>query len=293
MPPKSSNGSNPFTDPHTVPALYADRVRVQRRSNALLTAKIRGAHVGNMVADLLTRQSPHLTDHPAPLIADLGCGTGRPTRVIAQRFPRARLLAVDASPTMLDAARHHLATSLPRNRHTPDKAQVGYLQADFHSLPLAAASCDAVTAVFSLYHAPAPAHVLAEIARCLRPGSVAVLVTKSADSYHQLDHLLTVTGLDSGATTRPSLYAAADSRRLPALCSNVLTVEAVLHDQHVFLFRDAAHLADYLVTVPKYQLPPPLDTDPTKLAEQLRRRRGNAPLTATSTITYVIARRPS
>ena len=71
MPPKPSNGSNPLTDPHTVPALYADRVRVQRRSNALLTAKIRGAHVGNTVADLLTRQSPHLTDHPAPLIADL------------------------------------------------------------------------------------------------------------------------------------------------------------------------------------------------------------------------------
>ncbi|GAA4155716.1 hypothetical protein GCM10022416_56380 [Actinomadura keratinilytica] len=87
MPPTSSNGSNPFTNPQAVAALYADRVRVQRRSNALLTVEIRGAHVGNMVADLLTRCSPYLNDQPAPLIADLGCDTGHPTRAIAQRFP--------------------------------------------------------------------------------------------------------------------------------------------------------------------------------------------------------------
>ncbi|GAA4155722.1 hypothetical protein [Actinomadura keratinilytica] len=120
-----------------------------------------------------------------------------------------------------------------------------------------------------------------------------MLVTKSADSYHQLDHLLTATGLDPGATARPSLSAIADSDRLPALASDVLTVEAVFHDQHAFRFGDAAHQADYLITVPKYQLPPPLDIAPAELADQLRRRRGNGPLTTTSTVTYVIARQPS
>ena len=40
---------------------------------------------------------------------------------------------------------------------------------------------------------------VAEIARCLRPGGVAVLVTKSLDSYAELDHLVQAANLDPDA----------------------------------------------------------------------------------------------
>jgi hypothetical protein len=96
--------------------------------------------------------------------------------------------------------------------------------------------------------------------------------------------------LDPDATRRPSLYETADSTRLPELTATVLTVEAVIHDRHVFQFRNAHHLAEYLTTVPKYQFPASLRVAPAALAADLRRRRGDGPATTTSTITCIIAR---
>jgi trans-aconitate 2-methyltransferase len=52
-------------------------------------------------ADLLAR-----IDLVAPgVICDLGCGTGNITRMLAQRWPRARVTGVDASSAMLERAR--------------------------------------------------------------------------------------------------------------------------------------------------------------------------------------------
>lgn len=275
----------PFIDPEQVPGLYADQARVRRRSGALLDAKIHGMHIGELVADLLTTATPELATTPACL-ADIGCGAGQLTRTLARRFPPARLLAIDASAPMLSMARTHL------HEHLADDAdRVTLLQADFHHLPLADTAYHAAVAAFCLYHSPHPAHAIGEIARCLAPGGPAVLVTKSADSYHELDELVAETCLDPGATRRPSLYETADSTHLPALTASVLTVHAVIHDRHVFQFRNAHHLAEYLITVPKYQLPQPLRVDPAALAADLRRRRGDGPATTTSTITCIVARR--
>ncbi|MBV9448245.1 MAG: methyltransferase domain-containing protein [Streptosporangiaceae bacterium] len=290
-PPRSSATQQfperPFVDPGVVPALYADQARVRRRSRALLDAKIEGRRVGKLLADLLHTAAPGLATEPA-VIADIGCGTGHPTRMLAQRFPHARLLAIDASAPMLRAARAHLREHLATGGH-----RITYLQADFHHLPLADAAYTAAVAVFCLYHSPHPARAITEIARCLTPSGAAVLATKSADSYHELDKLLVTTGLDPDATRRPSLYETADSARLPELTATALTVQAVLHDRHVFRFRDAHHLADYLITVPKHQLPEPVRTTPGALAVELRRRRGDGPTITTSTITCILARKPS
>jgi len=42
-------------------------------------------------------------------LVDAGCGTGRVTRMLAERMPDARILAVDASAQMVEVAREHLA----------------------------------------------------------------------------------------------------------------------------------------------------------------------------------------
>jgi SAM-dependent methyltransferase len=46
-------------------------------------------------------------DRSAPLVADLGCGPGSLAARLAERMPRARVLAVDADPRLLELGRAH------------------------------------------------------------------------------------------------------------------------------------------------------------------------------------------
>jgi ubiquinone/menaquinone biosynthesis C-methylase UbiE len=98
---------------------------------------------------------------PAAVIADIGCGRGTTTLTLADRFPRARIAAIDLSAAPLTAA---------RNR-TGSPGRAAAVHADFHRLPLADRSCDPIVAAFGLYHSPDPASVIAEIARCLSRGA--------------------------------------------------------------------------------------------------------------------------
>ncbi|MFE7463408.1 trans-aconitate 2-methyltransferase [Streptomyces sp. NPDC057499] len=54
--------------------------------------------------DLLAR-IPGLPAGPAPRIADLGCGAGNATALLADRWPDARITGYDNSPRMLERAR--------------------------------------------------------------------------------------------------------------------------------------------------------------------------------------------
>ena len=118
------------------------------------------------------------------------------------------------------------------------------------------------------------------------------MVTKSADSYRDMDQAVAASGLDPDAGTRPSLYAAFHSGNAAAIAATALRVEQVLHEEHVFRFQNLDHLAAYLVTSPKYRLPPHLAVDAGALAAELRRRLPDTAITTTSTITYVVAHRP-
>ncbi|MFJ4503218.1 trans-aconitate 2-methyltransferase [Streptomyces sp. NPDC088864] len=60
--------------------------------------------------DLLARV-PDPPGAPAPRIADLGCGPGNATALLAERWPAARITGYDNSPQMLERARAH-ATDL-------------------------------------------------------------------------------------------------------------------------------------------------------------------------------------
>lgn len=60
-----------------------------------------GHHRGRAAEDLLDRV---VLDSPQ-IIVDLGCGTGNVTRLLAKRWPRALVIGVDSSPSMLAEAR--------------------------------------------------------------------------------------------------------------------------------------------------------------------------------------------
>lgn len=273
----------PFTDPGLVRgALYASADRLARRSAALRRARISGRHAGQVITDLAA-------DALAPgglaaQVADIGCGRGTTTRMLALRLPAAKVVAIDLSAALLAVARNRLPAASP----------AGAVRADFCHLPLASGVWDVMVAAFCLYHCARPEHVIGEIARCLRPGGTAILATKSADSYRELDHLVAAAGLDPDALSRPGLYQAAHSGNLAALASGPLDVQQVIHHAHRFAFASLDCAAEYLATSPKYNLPAALAADPAALAAALRRRLPDGPVTATSTVSYVTAaRRPA
>jgi ubiquinone/menaquinone biosynthesis C-methylase UbiE len=263
--------ANPFLN--AVPDLYATADRLTRRTNALHRAKISGRHAADVIADLAPSD--------ASVIADIGCGRGTTTLVLAARLRPNLLIALDASAALLDAARQRVARPGAR-----------FVRADFHHLPLTDRSCDLIIAAFCLYHSPNPSTVIAEIARCLTSGGTAILATKSADSYRELDEVMATSGLDPDATRRPSLYETADSKNLPTMVKAALHVRDVISDHHVFRFTGLNHAAEYLATSPKYALPNRLRHDPAAIAAELRARLPDRPLTTSSTITYTIATRP-
>jgi ubiquinone/menaquinone biosynthesis C-methylase UbiE len=273
------NAANPFTDPAQVRgALYASADRIAQRTGALLRARVTGRHAGEVIAGL-AHQAVGAND---VLVADLGCGRGTTTRMLADRLPGARVVAVDLSAALLAASKRRLAGS-PR---------AGTVRADFHRLPFPDDSCGLVVAAFCLYHSLSPSSVIMEITRCLLPGGTAIFAVKSADSYRELDRLVVGSRLDAAAASRPSLYQAAHSGNITELAATSLNVRHVTHETHRFTFPTLADVAEYLTTSPKYNLPAALAGNPAALATVLRRRIPDAPVTATSVVTYLVALRP-
>jgi ubiquinone/menaquinone biosynthesis C-methylase UbiE len=91
-------------------------------------------------------------------VADLGCGTGRLSELLAPNVER--VIAIDASSEMLDEARERL-----RGRRN-----VELRSGELEALPLAGESVDAAIIALVLHYAAEPDRVIGEAARVLRPG---------------------------------------------------------------------------------------------------------------------------
>jgi SAM-dependent methyltransferase len=103
---------------------------------------------------------------PGLVVCDVGTGTG----VLALELARlgARVIGVDPSERMLEAARAKLAAA--------GAGDVDLRRGDAAALPLADASVDAAFAHMVLRYLPSPADALAEMARVVKPGGVVVAV---------------------------------------------------------------------------------------------------------------------
>src|SRR5262245_38040044 len=97
-------------------------------------------------------------------LGDLGCGTGRVSEALAPFV--ARVIAVDASAAMLNAAKKRLHAS----------PNVDLRRGDLEALPIDDDLLDAATLSLVLHHVTEPARALAEMARVLKPGGRVILV---------------------------------------------------------------------------------------------------------------------
>jgi ArsR family transcriptional regulator len=98
------------------------------------------------------------------VVADLGCGTGQLAEQLAARV--GRVIAIDDSTAMLDAARQRLAALDNVELHA----------ASLEHLPLVDGSVDLAFIVLVLHHLAEPAPAVREAGRVLRPGGRLVIV---------------------------------------------------------------------------------------------------------------------
>ncbi len=141
---------------------YDDAARVARYNADMDVMHPNRAHMARIVGEWLP-----LDPEKEARIADLGVGTGYLALRLLERFPLARLAAVDSAEEMLKLARARLAAHAGR---------VAFVRADFRRPDEVFASeppLDAVVSSFALHHlAPAEKLALLEAARrALRPGA--------------------------------------------------------------------------------------------------------------------------
>lgn len=165
---------------------------------------------------------------PGWTVGDLGCGAGSVSSMLAPFV--AKVIAVDASPAMLNAAR----------RTVSGLENVEVRQGDLEDLPIEDSTLDAATLVLVLHHAALPGRVLGEAARVMKPGARVMIVDMephddedmAARMGHvwlgfeasQIEKLLDLAGFDrvvvrslplERAATGPRLFVAC-GRRCPA-----------------------------------------------------------------------------
>ena len=96
---------------------------------------------------------------PGEAVLDLGTGSGYALRALREAKAIGRGYGLDASPAMLENARSYT-----------DDPDVGFLRADFDSLPFGTDSLDHVFSMEAFYYAADPHNTLREIRRVLKPG---------------------------------------------------------------------------------------------------------------------------
>ncbi|GAA2704343.1 class I SAM-dependent methyltransferase [Micromonospora olivasterospora] len=100
---------------------------------------------------------------PGQHVLDLGTGVGEPAATAARAVsPGGRVVAMDISPAMLEAAR----------RHAGGLDNVEFTLGDMEDIPLPAGSLDVVLSRWGLMFSEDPDAAFRSVARVLRPGGV-------------------------------------------------------------------------------------------------------------------------
>jgi trans-aconitate 2-methyltransferase len=199
------------------------------------------ARTYDRVADPMTRWGSVVLDR-LPLdgdetVLDAGCGSGRVTERLAERLPRGRVIALDGSPAMVDAARERLARFGDR---------VDFVVADLgEPLPIAPASLDAVLSTATFHWVADHDALFRHLATATRPGGWLVAQGGGVGNIASIHRVLaTIGGGWLGAVHFETVLAT--TRRLDA--AGYVDIECWLTDEPT-RFEPGAPFETYLRTV--------------------------------------------
>ena len=170
-------------------------------------------------------------------VLDAGCGSGRVTERLLDRLPDGRVIALDASPSMVDAARDRLARFGDR---------VTYVVADLgRPLPLEPASVDAVLSTATLHWVRDHDAVFRHLATPLRSGGRLVVQCGGAGNIEVVRTALA--GIGDG-WTGPWTFATPEETRTRLEAAGFADIETWLNDEPE-RFEPGVPFREYLRTV--------------------------------------------
>lgn len=192
------------------------------------------------VADPQTRWGSLVLDR-LPLVGDervldAGCGTGRVTELLAARLPGGRIVALDGSVAMIEAARERLA---------PYGDRIEYVVADLgEPLPIEGA-VDAILSTATFHWVPDHDGLFANLAAVIRPGGWLVAQCGGVGNIASVKRVLATIG---DGWIGPAHYETpmATVRRLDAV--GFVDIECWLHDEPT-RFESGEPLEAFLRTV--------------------------------------------
>lgn len=117
-------------------------------------------------------------------VLDLGVGTGRNLGLLAKRYPKAQLIALDIAQEMVSQAKKNQQQS-GLKRWLPKLRKPYYLAGDAEAMPLADNSVDLIFANLALQWCD-PRQSFAEIARILRPDGLLMFTSLGPDTLTEL-----------------------------------------------------------------------------------------------------------
>lgn len=158
---------------------HIDKRRVRASFDRAAAGYDRVAVLQREVGARLIERLDYIRLAPATIV-DIGAGTGRLSKALAQRYKEAQVIALDLAPNMLRAARRHagLLARLRGRQH--------YVCGDAERLPLARGSADLLFSNVTLQWCNDLDAVFAEFRRVLKPGGLLLFSTFGPDTLKEL-----------------------------------------------------------------------------------------------------------
>ncbi len=202
---------------------------VQRRFDRAAASFDTADFVHSVTRDgLFARLEPVVIE--AKTVVDLGSATGSGSRLLARRFRRARVIAIDLAHEMLVEARKKQSW-FSRN---------SLVQATAEAMPFADHSVDVVFANLLLPWFDGPAPIFSEVARVLRKDGLFVFATLGPDSLGELRQAWRTVDDGQHVNRFLDMHELGDAAVRCGLRDPVLDVDhlTVTYDDHNALFQD-------------------------------------------------------
>lgn len=164
---------------NTVNIAQIDRAAMQAAFDKAAESYDAAAILQQEVASRLVERMDLMTMQPMSII-DAGSGTGFISHLLAERYPRAKITAVDLALNMLKQARSKRSFKQRWNK------RFNYVNAEVENLPFADASVELVISSLTLQWCQDLPKVFSEIRRVLAPGGLLLFSSFGPDTLKEL-----------------------------------------------------------------------------------------------------------